>query len=147
MSLFIRNIKSSFLSGKQGLDKKAAIIIIIILLLLLSSTAVILYRSKTAKTGKYAEIYQDQKLIRVIDLTQEKEPYTITIEGEDGAYNVLEIRDGSIGVADASCPDKICKNMGFLSDTTLPITCLPNHLVIQIRDGGQTDERLDGVAY
>lgn len=55
------------------------------------------------------------------------------IEGKNHCYNQIEVRDGAIGITDASCPDKLCVHQGFLDSPGIPITCLPNRLVIQIR--------------
>ena len=130
-----------------SVKRNAIIIACLTGLLLLSSIAAICYRKHTAEQGAYALIYQDNELIRKIELTAEV-PYTIIIEGRDGAYNVLEIRDGAIGITDASCPDGLCRKMGFISDSFMPITCLPNHLVIQVVKEGQTEPGgIDGIAY
>ena len=72
------------------------------------------------------------EIISEIDLTSVTEPYTIRIDGENDAYNIIEVRPGSIGVIEASCPDHICIQMGFIEDPFLPVTCLPNEVVIQI---------------
>ena len=80
-----------------------------------------------------ADIYQDGNLIESISLSDVEEPYTFTVTGDLGCMNEIEVRPGSIGIITASCPDKICVNQGFIDSSLLPITCLPNHLVIQIR--------------
>ena len=117
----------------------------IIAILFFISIIVIWHQHQTAKKGMYAQVYQNGNLIKVLSLT-EKKTYTITIEGENGVYNTLEIREGSVGIVDASCPDKLCKNMGFISEPLLPITCLPNHLIIQI-SGEDVPMKVDGIAY
>lgn len=81
-----------------------------------------------------AELYQDGELIKSIVLTEVKESYTFIVTGENGNQNEVEVRQGSIRVLSATCPDKLCVQQGFISDSTLPITCLPNRLVIQIRE-------------
>lgn len=128
------------------MNKNAAIIASAAGILLLSSIAAAVYMQRTASEGTYALIYHYNELVQTIDLTQVEEPYTITVEGEKGGYNVLEIRPGSIGIIDASCPDKLCRNMGFISNSLMPVTCLPNHLVIQVT-GQEASEGMDGIAY
>ena len=54
-----------------------------------------------------------------------------------------EMVDGSIGIITADCPDKLCVHQGFISDSRLPITCLPNRLVIQLRPENQ--EKIDSI--
>ena len=56
-------------------------------------------------------------------------------------------KTGKIKIADASCPDKLCVNMGYISEPLMPITCLPNHLVIRIVNDGEESPSLDGVVY
>lgn len=101
--------------------------------------------------GYIADLYQEGKLISSISLSEVRETYTFTVTGTDGGTNEVEVRPGSIGIISADCPDKLCVQQGFLSDSGLPVTCLPNRLVIQLRpaashiDGDQ--ETVDIVTY
>ena len=61
------------------------------------------------------------------------------IELPDGSYNVLEIKDGKADVTEASCPDGICVNHRAVSRQKQSITCLPNKLVVEIRNGEVSD--------
>lgn len=74
------------------------------------------------------EIIQDGVLLYQLDLAQE-EDRIIEIEYE-GRVNTVEIRDHQICMREAECPDNTCVHMGWL-DSSAPIVCLPNHLVIQ----------------
>lgn len=65
------------------------------------------------------------------------------IEMPDGSYNVLEIKEGKADVTEASCPDGICVNHRAVSKQKQSITCLPNKLVVEIRNGEASD--LDAV--
>ena len=84
--------------------------------------------------SKIAYIYQNGECIKTIDLNQVTESYTFTIDGADGAYNEIEVRPGEIAVISASCPDKVCVHAGFIQNDLLPISCIPNRLVIHIGD-------------
>lgn len=92
-----------------------------------------------------ANIYQNGTLIRSIDLEAVEESYTFKIEGENGAYNTILVEPGYISITDASCPDKVCISQGRISDGVLPITCLPNGIVIQIETQDTTNSTLDGM--
>lgn len=81
--------------------------------------------------GTWVEIVQDDIVIEKIDLSQ-AENQTIEVE-YDGRINVIKIENSKICVSEADCPDHTCVNMGWL-DSSLPIVCLPNHLVIQYVD-------------
>lgn len=121
------------------MSKKNKILIFVTLLLLVVLTcfSYIIYNKKI--NNKIAKIYQDGKLIYEINLDKVEEAYTIKIDGDKEHYNIVEVRKGEIGIIEASCPDKVCVNMGFVSDGLLPITCLPNKLIIEI-EGGEESE-------
>lgn len=67
-----------------------------------------------------------------IDLTER-------IELKDGSYNVLVIADGKADITEASCPDGICVSHRAVSRQKQSITCLPNKLVVEIRNGEASD--------
>lgn len=56
----------------------------------------------------------------------------LIIEGKNGT-NKLVIKDGQVYVSEASCPDKICTKMGYLTSLD-PIVCLPNGVVISFEE-------------
>lgn len=80
-----------------------------------------------------AEIYQDGRLIKSLDLNSCGD-MIFTISGNNGCYNTIEVQDGRIRITSASCPDKICVNQGFIDSPLLPITCLPNKVVITLHE-------------
>ncbi len=92
-----------------------------------------------------ADVYQNGELIRSIDLSQVTESYTFTVEGPAGV-NTIQVEPGRIRVEQADCPDQICVNQGWISDSLVPIVCLPNGLVIQIEASGKTESEYDSVA-
>ena len=61
------------------------------------------------------------------------------IELPDGSYNMLEIKEGKADITEASCPDKICVNHRDISKRGESITCLPNKVIIEIRNGESSD--------
>ncbi len=81
----------------------------------------------------YADIYQNGTLLQSISLSQVTEEYSFVITGEQGCTNKITVSPCRIGITEASCPDRLCVHRGFISTSILPITCLPNRLVIQIR--------------
>lgn len=92
-----------------------------------------------------ADIYQDGELLTSIPLDGVDAPYCFTVTGENGCVNELEVRSGSIGMVSADCPDKLCVHQGFIDRPGLPIVCLPNKLVIQLREADS--ESIDIIAY
>lgn len=84
--------------------------------------------------GDYiADIFQNGILIMSIRLDGTEEPKILTVTGENGCVNRIEVKPPGIRVLSASCPDQICVKQGFIRDSGLPITCLPNRLVIRLR--------------
>ncbi|MCI8527797.1 MAG: NusG domain II-containing protein [Lachnospiraceae bacterium] len=104
-----------------------------LLLLLGLGSIIALCLPAKAPFGYIAELYQSGRLIRKIPLNELEEPYTFIVEDENGGSNEIEVRPGSIGILSADCPDHICVSQGFISDSRLPITCLPHRLVIRLR--------------
>jgi hypothetical protein len=129
---------------------KAAISIsVVLLLLLLASLAWILWSgSRNAEDAMVADIYQDDVLIKSIDLSKVVRTERFTISGAHGEENVIEVRPGEIAVISANCPEQVCVHQGFRSNGLLPITCLPNHLMIMIRPADPNAPReLDAITY
>lgn len=115
-------------------------IIVIAAVLLLSVAAsafVLLYHG----AGNTVSVTQDGKVIKRINLDTVTSPYEFVVTGENGS-NTVRVEQGRICVTDASCPDHVCVNTGWISDGAIPIVCLPNKLVIQVDSAA--DARLDG---
>lgn len=114
-------------------EKQAALILsgILLLLVLLSLSAILIPQRRTP--GYIAEIYQNGSLLRSIPLSTTTEPYRFTVISPDGGTNEIEVRPDGICICSADCPDKLCVHQGVISNSRLPITCLPNRLVILLR--------------
>lgn len=115
--------------------KKTAIIIGSALLLLASASVIYLLLPHFGDNGNgfIAEVYQNGQLIFCIPLNEVTEPNSFIVKGENGCTNQIEVRPGSIGIVSADCPDKLCVRQGFVTDSRLPVVCLPNRLVIRLR--------------
>lgn len=119
--------------------KKTALLLAAFLTFLCAASLAALLIPAQKKEAYIADIFQNGTLIMSISLNDETESRTFTITGENGCTNDIEIRPGSIGILSADCPDKLCVRQGFINDSKLPITCLPNRLVIQLRGISDTD--------
>lgn len=118
---------------KISYQKKALLLGTALIILAIGCFLWILFPTGNTPEIIIADIYQNGTLLESIPLSSVAEGYTLTVTGENGAVNEIEIRPGSIGITSASCPDRLCVHQGFISNSLLPITCLPNRLVIQIR--------------
>lgn len=119
----------------------------LIIIILLVSAGALWYLNTNEQNGTVAEIYQNGELIQTIHLDTVTEDYTFTVEGNDGIYNTIEVHHGEIGITEASCPDGLCINMGFIHSSAFPITCLPNKLVIKIVSETSSEEEPDIMVY
>lgn len=117
--------------------KKGTVVLIIITAMLLTASGVAVYMTYHAKNeNKTAYIYRSDELLYTIDLDSVEQTYTIELVSGDGHKNTVEVRRGEIGIVSADCPDKICVKTGFIGDGVIPIVCVPNEVMIVVRDGG-----------
>ena len=106
-----------------------------LLLAVLACAGFLLWQRAHAQVGVTAEIYQNGELVETIRLDQVTEAYTILVEGEDGAENLVEAAPGRIRMKSADCPDQVCVQQGWISDSTVPIVCLPHQVIIEVTGG------------
>lgn len=109
-------------------------IFIFLAILILAAVCLIWIVLHASIEGKTADIYQNGILLKSVSLTSAEESYTFTVTGENGCFNEITVKEGCIGITAASCPDKLCVHQGYVSSSLLPITCLPNRLVIRVRE-------------
>ncbi len=102
-----------------------------LLILSLAGSLLSLRQSQAA----YARITSHGRVIAVLDLAVDQE---YTVDTPQGGHNVITVRDGSIAVTQANCPDGYCMARGYCSGG-MQIVCLPNRLTIQFSDQGQID--------
>ncbi len=70
----------------------------------------------------------------------------LKIEGYNGGYVVLVIRDGRAEVTEATCLDHICVKHPPISHTGESIVCLPNRVVVTIETAGtNAKNEADGI--
>ena len=82
--------------------------------------------------GSYACVYVDAEPSGEYPLYEDRE---IVIEGYNGSRNVLVIEDGRAYMKEASCPDRLCMHQGRIDKSGQTIVCLPNRVVIEIKNG------------
>ena len=99
--------------------------------------------SNNEKDDLIAYVYSNNVLIETIDLNTVEKTYSFTVGSPESDYNIIEVHHGEIGIIDASCPDKICQSTGFINSSLLPIVCLPNKLVIEIKSNDNSGNEPD----
>lgn len=113
----------------------------LLLLAAIFSTASLTRKSE----GSFAVVYRDGRCIYAVDLSKVDEPYELTFSDESG-YNRIRVERGKIAIVDADCPDRVCVDSGWLSDSALPIVCLPHRIVIRIEKKSPMPDDIDSVA-
>ena len=116
------------------MTKKTTIWVIFFAVLCIAAVGLFLLFRNSHVKGTTACIYVDGELYETIDLDAVAISYEMKIETENVDYNMISVEHGQICVSEASCPDQICVNQGWIQDSLIPITCLPNHLVIKIEE-------------
>ena len=91
----------------------------------------LLFGTKPNNNSKIAEVFSDGNLIRRIDLSAVTDNYEFTVD-YNGRSNTVAVKNGSISVVAADCPDSICVHTGEIRSGSTPIVCLPNKLMIKI---------------
>ena len=117
---------------KKG-DKIVALIVICVILI--SSIGVFTFMKASQGSHHIAEIKQDGKVIKVIDLDKVTESQQLKIPYASVNYNLITVEKGRIRITDADCPDKICVKAGWISQAGQTIVCLPHKLIIKIQGG------------
>ena len=117
--------------------KKRDIVIIAVFLVaaLLGMAAVKLL----APTGNitYADIYVNESLYEAVPLNRD---CVITVDQGDGKINHVEVKNGQIFMADATCSDSLCIIQGAMDPNNYEnrpmlnwIICLPNRVTVELR--------------
>ena len=79
------------------------------------------------EASTHAEISSHGSVVKTVDLRINQE---FTVESGSGIYNVITVKDGKIGVSEATCTDHYCMKRGFC-DSGTEIVCLPNRMTIR----------------
>jgi len=117
------------------INKKNTPVIVFIILLIVSSI-ISIYVFNISNENTIAMIYQNQNLVKTIDLSSVESPYSFILKNNSGGENTIYVEKNKICVLSSNCKDKICVNQGFISDGVVPIVCLPNKVVIKIEKKG-----------
>jgi hypothetical protein len=118
-------------------------LIIVAILILISFLPIALFSAVQAKTAtnpaasRVAVITQDNKVIKKIQLTENKRTYQFVIHSGDGDEDTVEVQKSRIRVKSATCPDQVCVLTGFIDQPGETIVCLPYHLVIEIQSDNE----------
>lgn len=109
------------------------------------AVCIVLWNHAVNKSSEdmYAEIMQDGRVIRTVDLDNVDAPYEFEVKDGHGGSNTVRVERGRIAVTEANCPDKVCVDQGFTASSAVPIVCLPHKLSIIVKDN--ENEEYDAV--
>lgn len=116
-------------------------ILMITALLLVSVIVYAVIQLVVKKDGGYVHIKVDGVRVHTLSLHEDK---TIEVQGYNGGYNIVTVKDGKVYVEGADCPDSLCVHMGTISKTGETIVCLPHRVVVEVVNAGK--EEMDGYA-
>lgn len=75
------------------------------------------------------EIWQNGSLVGTYPLSEDR---VICLKDPEGGYNRIEIRDSTVSMEEADCPDLICVRHAPIERTGETIVCLPHKLILRI---------------
>ncbi len=104
----------------------------LILVLAVLAAAALLLAGRTlffSRPPVSVTISVDGEEVMTLDLNQDDDQI---IESPGGGRNRIIIKDGTVHMEEASCPDKVCIKQGAVSETGQSIVCLPNHVIVTI---------------
>lgn len=78
--------------------------------------------------SRYVHIYKDNRSVGIYPLNEDR---VIRID----EHNTVGIRDSRVMMLKSDCPRQTCVRQG--AGDTLPIICLPNRVVVEIRERGE----------
>ncbi len=90
--------------------------------------------------GSTAYVYQDGKEIARLPLDGSADGKTVTISGENGSENIVEVVKGKVHMKSATCKDQLCVKMGWRDRPDTPIVCLPNKVVIDVKENSNEQD-------
>lgn len=101
-------------------NKKMIVYALIVLFILL-----IYVVGFTREPGEIVRISENNSLIAVLNLNDDGAEVIL-----DG--NVIKIKENSVYMEHANCPDEKCKKQGAISRVGDSIICLPNRVIVEV---------------
>ncbi|MGL4774426.1 MAG: NusG domain II-containing protein [Clostridium sp.] len=126
--------------GGNLMIKKWDIIIIIFLLVISFTPEIVLgAKLKSQYNNTYAQITIAGNLYKNIPLSAHKGEDIFEVNSKYGK-NIVIVKDDQIAMIEATCPDYVCLEPGFIKKPGKSIVCLPNRVMIEIK--GDSEEEI-----
>lgn len=104
---------------------------LIIIILIISIVLIGVYSFNPKNNNLYAFVYYENKLLLEIDLSLKEKEYEV--QGENGTV-YIKAGNGKIKVEEENSPYHLCSKQGYISKSYESIVCLPNKIIIKIKD-------------
>lgn len=124
------------------MNRKRNTFLFLAALLVIICAGFLIQRVYFGKAGATAVIQQDGETISELDLSKDTE---LVLDDGNGGSNTITVKDGTIAVTDANCPDLVCVHTGTISQTGEVIACLPHKLIITISE--ENNDALDAIVW
>lgn len=127
--------------------KKNLIAILILALIIVLSLFSLKMINRESKTLGIVKVIKNNEVIKTIDLSKVKESYEFEVKGDNEESNTIKVANTGVSIVSASCKDKICIHTGKIKDSSLPIVCLPNKLIIKFESTKESEDNIDGKTF
>lgn len=87
--------------------------------------------------GNYVKVQVDGNITASYPLSKDRRE---SIRTSTGDTNTFTIKDGTVSMTDANCPDKICVHTRGISKNGETIVCLPHKVVLTIYNESEEAE-------
>lgn len=127
--------------------KKNLIAILILTLIIVLSLFSLKMINRESKTLGIVKVIKNNEVIKTIDLSKVKESYEFEVKGDNEESNTIKVENTGVSIVSASCKDKICIHTGKIKNSSLPIVCLPNKLIIKFESTKESEDDIDGKTF
>lgn len=114
------------------MNKAAKVILALLVLAVAASGAWIFFRDGSVEQPRVV-IEVDGEVYYTNDWGDTT--WVIPISNPNGGENTVQIQPDGVWMESANCPDQICVNQGIITDSSVPIVCLPNKVIVRIEGG------------
>ncbi|MDO4632797.1 MAG: NusG domain II-containing protein [Eubacteriales bacterium] len=121
---------------------KVRTLILLAVLLIGSAAALYLQKHTLQEDGTYAIVQVNGEVAAKMPLSKDN---SMVVGDGKKDYNIVEVKDGKVRMNDADCPDKICVNTGWVSDSGSVIACLPHGVIVIVAN--DDEDAVDTAAY
>ena len=99
--------------------------------LVLFSFAFSLFLIRGGNEGHTVVVTVDGEVQKEVPLDSEEQIFRIDTPN---GYNMVHVKDGTVFVGMADCPDRLCVKQGRISRPGETIICLPHKLIVEVKE-------------